>query len=272
MDEVNSLLSIYSDKEEGSIVSPLLGNVCFASSQYGFCFTLRSFARIYTDAYGESQTFSSDDHSHIETASTVITLPTQVVASHLPSLPSDFGGTFTSTTQSKLLIKLLLYCVLNICTPYRRTFTRKPPSVDAARSFVEFLLEPLYKIFAQTVGDVDTTLPQVGVVKELFCGELQYTLCCISKPNFVDTKIVQDIFPAHVHSSMPATLIPPNSLTVITIQCPTFWQYAVTPSSLSIYPSVSTARQIPHCYNNSALIYLFSQFYKQFNAPICNIQ
>ena len=25
---------------------------------------------------------------------------------------------------------------------------------------MEFILEPLYKIFAQTVGDVDTTLPQ----------------------------------------------------------------------------------------------------------------
>ena len=43
----------------------------------------------------------------------------------------------------------------------RRTFTRKAPSMDAPRSFVEFLLEPLYKIFAQVVGDVDTTLPQV---------------------------------------------------------------------------------------------------------------
>lgn len=32
--------------------------------------------------------------------------------------------------------------------------------MDAPRSFVEFILEPLYKIFSQTVGDVDTTLPQ----------------------------------------------------------------------------------------------------------------
>ncbi len=32
--------------------------------------------------------------------------------------------------------------------------------MDSSRSFVEFILEPLYKIFAQTVGDVDTTLPQ----------------------------------------------------------------------------------------------------------------
>ena len=34
------------------------------------------------------------------------------------------------------------------------------PSLDAPRSFVEFILEPLYKLFAQCVGDVDTTLPQ----------------------------------------------------------------------------------------------------------------
>jgi len=42
----------------------------------------------------------------------------------------------------------------------RRTFTRKAPSAEAQRSFVEFILEPLYKLCAQTVGDVDTTLPQ----------------------------------------------------------------------------------------------------------------
>jgi len=28
-----------------------LGNVCFASSLYGFCFTLKSFAKLYADTY-----------------------------------------------------------------------------------------------------------------------------------------------------------------------------------------------------------------------------
>ena len=42
----------------------------------------------------------------------------------------------------------------------RRTFSRKQPVLDAQRSFVEFILEPLYKIFAQTIGDADTTLPR----------------------------------------------------------------------------------------------------------------
>ena len=34
------------------MVSPLLGNVCFSSSQYGFCFTLHSFAKLYADSFG----------------------------------------------------------------------------------------------------------------------------------------------------------------------------------------------------------------------------
>ncbi len=33
-------LSLYAEDEGVARVSPLLGNVCFASSQYGFCFTL----------------------------------------------------------------------------------------------------------------------------------------------------------------------------------------------------------------------------------------
>lgn len=40
--------------DESLVVSPLLGNVCFASSQYSICFTLGSFAKIYADTYGET--------------------------------------------------------------------------------------------------------------------------------------------------------------------------------------------------------------------------
>lgn len=44
---------------------------------------------------------------------------------------------------------------------YRRKFSKKPPHGSAQRSFVEFILEPLYKLFAQIVGDVDSTLPSI---------------------------------------------------------------------------------------------------------------
>ncbi|NXT77163.1 U5S1 protein, partial [Zapornia atra] len=44
--------------------------------------------------------------------------------------------------------------------PNSRKFTKKAPTSSSQRSFVEFILEPLYKILAQVVGDVDTTLPR----------------------------------------------------------------------------------------------------------------
>ena len=44
---------MYSDSEDVPVVSPLLGNVCFSSSQYGFSFTLTSFAKLYKDYFGE---------------------------------------------------------------------------------------------------------------------------------------------------------------------------------------------------------------------------
>ena len=46
-----------------------------------------------------------------------------------------------------------------------RKFTKKPPHGSAQRSFIEFILEPMYKIFAQIVGDVDVSLP-------MLCDEL----------------------------------------------------------------------------------------------------
>lgn len=45
--------------------------------------------------------------------------------------------------------------------PKTRKFSKKSPHNSAQRSFVEFILEPLYKLFAQVIGDVDTTLPDV---------------------------------------------------------------------------------------------------------------
>ncbi|XP_065897032.1 116 kDa U5 small nuclear ribonucleoprotein component-like [Dysidea avara] len=115
IDEINSILSLYSDNTEEITVSPLKGNVCFASSQYGFVFTLYSFAKLYVDTHGAS------------------------------FQPEQFA--------TKLWGDVYFNHV-------KRTFSRKQPVLDAQRSFVEFILEPLYKIFAQTIGDADTTLPR----------------------------------------------------------------------------------------------------------------
>ena len=44
--------SLYAEDQDSVLISPLLGNVCFASSYYRFSFTLLSFAKLYTDTYG----------------------------------------------------------------------------------------------------------------------------------------------------------------------------------------------------------------------------
>ncbi|XP_071453517.1 116 kDa U5 small nuclear ribonucleoprotein component [Hetaerina americana] len=115
VEEINGLLSLYTDEENPRFVSPILGNVCFASSLYSVCFTLKSFANVYSETYDGVN-----------------------VNEFARRLWGDIY--FNSKT---------------------RKFTKKPPHGSAQRSFVEFVLEPLYKIFAQVVGDVDTSLPAV---------------------------------------------------------------------------------------------------------------
>ncbi|KNA17654.1 hypothetical protein SOVF_077950 [Spinacia oleracea] len=48
-----------------------------------------------------------------------------------------------------------------------RTFKRKPPATGGERSFVQFILEPLYKIYSQVIGEhrksVEATLAELGV-------------------------------------------------------------------------------------------------------------
>ncbi len=137
VEEVNQLISQYTEEASGSatwssnklatesessdgqkpykqlVLSPLLGNVCFSSSLYRFCFTLKSFAKIYSAMYG---------------------------------VRIDCG---------QFGLKLWGDVYFNAKT---RKFSKKPTSAVQQRTFVEFILEPLYKIFSQTVGDVDSTL------------------------------------------------------------------------------------------------------------------
>lgn len=49
--DLDLFFRLYSADENPQIVSPVLGNVCFASAQYGICFTLKSFANVYNLYY-----------------------------------------------------------------------------------------------------------------------------------------------------------------------------------------------------------------------------
>ena len=80
----------------------------------GWCFTLRSFAAMYSDTYG--------------------TVDVDELAVRL------WGNIFFD--------------------PERRKFTRKPADVETKRSFVHFILEPLYKLYTQVLSEESSTLKE----------------------------------------------------------------------------------------------------------------
>eukprot|EP01134_Creolimax_fragrantissima_P006103 CFRG6103T1 len=96
-------------------VSPLIGNVIFASSQSNWTFTVQSFAKLYTESYG-----AGDQLNHADFAKRL------------------WGDVYFNSKTRK--------------------FSKKPTESGAKRTFVEFVLEPIYKMYAQVVGDVDSTL------------------------------------------------------------------------------------------------------------------
>ena len=83
-----------------SLSTPLF----FTSSQFSICFTLKSFASLYSQTH---------------------------------------GGTINANEFAKRLWGDVYY------HNKTRKFTTKQPHATAQRSFIEFILEPIYKLFAQ---------------------------------------------------------------------------------------------------------------------------
>jgi len=119
VDQVNEQLAVFSNSSPAYHVSPELGNVCFASVQTGWSFTLDSFAALY---YGSR-------------------VGTREFARRL------WGNVYFH--------------------PQTRTFKRQPPPEGGVRSFVQFILEPLYKLYSQILGEdaavLKRTLDELGV-------------------------------------------------------------------------------------------------------------
>mgnify|MGYP002776734631 FL=1 len=109
LEEVNRVVGEASGGDPERRLSPERGNVAFASTQAGYCFTLRSFAQMYAErAPIDVDAFAQRlwGHIYFDRAS--------------------------------------------------RTFTRRAPHPDAPRSFVQFVLEPLYKLYTLVLSaDVD---------------------------------------------------------------------------------------------------------------------
>jgi len=103
-------------------VSPELGNVAFASTLHGWCFSLGSFARLYADYHN-------------------VTFDAQEFAKRL------WGNAYYDEEE--------------------RRFTKKPTAEDQERTFVSFILEPVYKIYSAVLGEdaqqLTRTLRELGV-------------------------------------------------------------------------------------------------------------
>eukprot|EP01133_Synstelium_polycarpum_P012173 gene12173-14248_t len=116
IDEVNAILDKCAHGTESIVLSPDAGNVLFASSEMGWCFTLQSFAKIYADTYGG---FASDEFAK--------------------RLWGDLY--FHKDTRS---------------------FRRKPAqNAETPRSFIHFILAPLYKIYSTILGEDKATIESV---------------------------------------------------------------------------------------------------------------
>ena len=128
IEEVNTMIeNTLPGQGEKRRLSPEKGNVLFACSSMGWCFTLQSFAKMYSDSYPGSKGRKGVD----------------------------------STDLARRLWGDIFY------NPRKRSFTRKPVEERAKRSFVNFVLEPIYKLFSHTISespeDLKDTLATLGI-------------------------------------------------------------------------------------------------------------
>ncbi|KAF8510411.1 P-loop containing nucleoside triphosphate hydrolase protein [Hysterangium stoloniferum] len=121
IEEVNTFISAINSDPELRL-SPERGNVAFASTDLGWCFTLRSFAQMYADTYG-----SFDVSSFAERL---------------------WGDIYFDEEDRK--------------------FSRKAADPESPRTFVHFILDPVYKIYSSVLSEetdqLKETLEGLGII------------------------------------------------------------------------------------------------------------
>ncbi|EIM92380.1 P-loop containing nucleoside triphosphate hydrolase protein [Stereum hirsutum FP-91666 SS1] len=113
IEEVNTFISGI-DPDPELRLSPENGNVAFASTDMGWCFTLYSFAQMYAETYGPLDVKSFADRI--------------------------WGDIYFNTETRK--------------------FTRKASDPESRRTFVEFVLDPLYKLYSQVLSEETDSLKE----------------------------------------------------------------------------------------------------------------
>ncbi|KYK57599.1 hypothetical protein DCS_04610 [Drechmeria coniospora] len=122
VEEVNTAIANAAPaKAVSNRISPEKGNVLFACTDFGWCFTIQSFAKMYATQYGD---VNVDEFAR-----------------------RLWGDVFFN--------------------PKKRSFTRKPVEDNASRSFLHFILEPVYKLFTHSISDspaeLKTVLEKLGI-------------------------------------------------------------------------------------------------------------
>ncbi|KAI9680069.1 MAG: hypothetical protein M1817_005085 [Caeruleum heppii] len=122
VEEVNTLIEdTVPGQGEKRRLSPEKGNVAFACTSLGWCFTLPSYAKMYADSYD-------------------------------------------GINAKEFAVRLWGDIFFN---PRSRKFTRKGVEEGAKRTFVNFVLEPIYKLFSHTISespeDLKETLATLGI-------------------------------------------------------------------------------------------------------------
>ncbi|KAJ4345888.1 uncharacterized protein N0V89_012024 [Didymosphaeria variabile] len=135
IEEVNTVIeNTIPGRGERRRVSPERGNVAFACSSMRWCFTLQSFAKMYAEFYPG------------------------------PAKAPGFGKPMKNLDVEKFAVRLWGDVFYN---PGSRKFSRKAQEEDSKRSFVHWILEPIYKLYAHTLSesaeDLKDTLDQLGI-------------------------------------------------------------------------------------------------------------
>ncbi|CZS95250.1 probable ribosomal elongation factor EF-2 [Rhynchosporium graminicola] len=129
IEEVNTVIeNTLPGQGEKRRLSPEKGNVLFACSSMGWCFTLQSFAKMYAENFP----------------------------------PKTKGAAGINVPEfARRLWGDIFY------NPRKRSFTRKAIEEGAKRSFVNFILEPIYKLYSHTISespeDLKDTLATLGI-------------------------------------------------------------------------------------------------------------
>jgi U5 small nuclear ribonucleoprotein component len=129
VEEVNTMIEkTLPGQGEKRRLSPEKGNVLFACSSMGWSFTLQSFAKMYTDSFPPTKKAKPGINTH-------------EFARRL------WGDIFYN--------------------PKKRSFTRGRLDPSSKRSFVHFVLEPIYKLYSHTISespeDLRETLAPLGI-------------------------------------------------------------------------------------------------------------